>query len=345
MAQPGLVTTTPSIFTEHRADIEEEMRQILSPYSGEVYKMLKYHLGWVKPNGAPDSSNSGKMIRPSLCLHAYHAVTGRWKEALPAAAALELVHNFSLIHDDIQDHDKERRHRKTVWAIWGESQGINTGDAMAFLSNVAMSSLWDTAITHNKIRRAYQLFNTATLEMIEGQTMDLIFERRAEVGPQEYMSMISKKTGALLRCSLELGATLGSDDTKTIESFRKAGENVGLAFQIKDDMLGIWGDEKLTGKPFASDVHRKKKSLPVVIALAGPGGRHLKSIYSKKRLSGRDVRQVLNIMDENGVEAICRAKLDNSCSDAQKNIARVNVHGKARESFEQMLSFLMERGY
>ncbi|MSQ32274.1 MAG: polyprenyl synthetase family protein [Dehalococcoidia bacterium] len=335
----------PSIFERRRRDLEEELRKVIKPFTSQIYDLLRYHLGWVDEKGKRENGNSGKALRPSLCLYACTASGGDWKQALPAAAALELIHNFSLIHDDIQDRDMERRHRKTVWTIWGESQGINAGDAMAFMSQVSLANLWNTGLAPQRIRAAYALLNEATLQMIEGQSLDLTFENRSEVTVEEYLDMISKKTGALLRCSLEMGAAIGTSDTNTIAAFRKAGEKLGLAFQIRDDILGIWGDEKVTGKPMWSDIHRKKKSMPVVMTVNGKQGSQVKSIYAKEKLTGTDVETILQIMETSKSRKQCEEWLAKACHEASAEIAKVKMQGDIRKDFDDLLTFLTERDY
>ncbi len=340
-----MTQAVPSIFERRRLDIEEELRKVLRPFTGQIYDMLRYHLGWANEHGKSENGNSGKALRPSLCLYACTASEGEWKQALPAAAALELVHNFSLIHDDIQDRDTERRHRKTVWSIWGESQGINAGDAMAFMSQVCLANLWNTSLAPQKIRAAYAILNEATLEMIEGQALDLSFESRPSVTVEEYLNMISKKTGALIRCSLELGAAIGTSDTKTISEFRKAGEKLGLAFQIRDDILGMWGDEKVTGKPMWSDIRRKKKSMPIMMTINGSEGHRLKSIYAKNDLSGRDVEAVLDLMETSKARKQCEDWLSKACDDARTEISGVKMQASLQKDFDDMIAFLMERDH
>ena len=340
-----MTQAVPSIFERRRIDLEAELRKVLKPFNGQIYDMLRYHLGWVDEKGRTENSNSGKALRPSLCLFSCTAAGGDWKQALPAAAALELVHNFSLIHDDIQDRDTERRHRKTVWSIWGESQGINAGDAMAFVSQVSLANLWQTGLDPQRIRSAYALLNEATLEMIEGQALDLTFERRGEISVEEYLDMISKKTGALLRCSLEMGAAIGTSDTKAVAAFRKAGEKLGLSFQIRDDILGIWGDEKVTGKPMRSDIYRKKKSMPVVMTINSQYGNELKAIYAKDRLAGSEVDAILQIMETSKARKNCEEWLSKACGEASDAIASVKMETPMQKDFEDVIAFLTERDY
>lgn len=335
----------PSIFERRKLDLDSELRKVLKPFKGHIYDMLRYHLGWVDEHGASENGGSGKSLRPSLCLYACTASGGDWKQALPAAAALELVHNFSLIHDDIQDRDTERRHRRTVWSIWGESQAINAGDAMAFLSQVCLANLWDTGLAPERIRAAYALLNDATLDMIEGQALDLSFEKRSAVTLQEYLDMISKKTGALLRCSLEMGAAIGTSDAKTIAAFRRAGERLGLAFQIRDDILGVWGDEKVTGKPMWSDIRRKKKSMPVVMTANSPEGDRLKAIYAKNSLESSDVEAVLDLMEISGARKQCEEWLLKACDGARSEISTVKMQVGLRKDFDEIIMFLMDRDF
>ena len=256
----------PGVFNKYRADIDAELKSVLAERQSPFYDMMRYHLGWVDEKGNVLTSSGGKALRPTLCLLACEAVGGDYRQALPAAAAIELVHNYSLIHDDIQDDDRERRHRPTVWSIWGKPQAINAGTAMRVLANLALLRLKELGVPDQKQLRAHYLIDEKCMSLIEGQYLDISYETRFDITVDDYLDMIRKKTAALIACSLELGALLGTDDEQVIESFRNIGTNLGLAFQIRDDILGIWGDEQKTGKPSCSDIRRKKKSFPVIWA-------------------------------------------------------------------------------
>ncbi len=250
--------------------IESEMRDCLSaldPALAGYYGMLHYHLGWVDEHFAPvlASHNSGKRIRPMLCVLACQAAQGDAMQSIPAAASIELLHNFSLIHDDIEDDSPKRRGRPSVWALWGIPQAINSGDGLFALAHLAIGRLRDRGVPYERILAVRDIFDRTCLALTHGQHLDMSFELRPSVSVDEYMTMVSGKTAALVGASAAIGATLaGSPATAHYETF---GRELGLAFQIQDDILGIWGDEALTGKSAESDIATKKKSLPVVYTL------------------------------------------------------------------------------
>ena len=181
---------------------------------------------------------------------------------MPGAVAVELVHNFSLLHDDLMDHDAERRHRATVWAVWGPSMAILVGDAMLALAYQVLADVRDESSV-----AAAAMLGTATQGLIAGQVEDLAFERRATVRVEECVAMAAGKTGALLGCSAAIGAVLAGAPVETVAALQIYGEELGLAFQLVDDLLGIWGDSAVTGKPVGSDLRARKKSLPISWAL------------------------------------------------------------------------------
>jgi len=203
--------------------------------------MMRYHLGWIDERGYPAEAEGGKLVRPTLCLLSCKAVGGDRRMALPAAAALELVHSFSLIHDDIEDGDEERRGRATVWRIWGEPQVINAGDAMHGLARLALLRLDEESVPKGKVIRAASILDETCVEFCEGQYLDISHEGRLDINIAAYLEMIDRKTAALMACSFEIGALLGTEDESAVQSFRRLGRKLGLAYQMKDDILGVWG--------------------------------------------------------------------------------------------------------
>jgi geranylgeranyl diphosphate synthase, type I len=266
------------------------------------YGMLSYHLGWVDEQLRPATAAAGKRVRARLCLLACEAVGAPPARAVPAAAAVELIHNFSLIHDDIQDRSEYRRHRRTVWAVWGEAQAINAGDDMFVLAQLAL--LNDESTDPSITVRGARALNQACRTLCEGQYLDLDFERRATISSSDYYAMIERKTAALLESSCHLGALYGGADKASIEALSEFGKQLGIAFQMQDDYLGIWGDPKETGKPAADDVASKKKTLPLLFALqmATTEDRSvLDSIFARPGLAtSSEVDQVLGILDRCG---------------------------------------------
>ncbi len=257
-----------SIFLGHWLPrVEQEMRELLENSEEAVathYGMLRYHLGWADEALQPQSYPAGKRLRPMLCLLAAREIGGDTVQALPAAVAIELLHNFSLIHDDIEDGDERRRHRPTLWKVWGVPQAINAGDALFTIAFAAMHKLAVRGVSATNTLAALEHFTAACLALTEGQHLDMNFEHRNDVTVAEYIRMIRGKTAALLGASVAIGALLGGATTAQRQALQQFGINSGLAFQIQDDILGIWGDPAVTGKAAGNDLLRAKKSLPIL---------------------------------------------------------------------------------
>ncbi|MBE0480304.1 MAG: polyprenyl synthetase family protein, partial [Dehalococcoidia bacterium] len=271
-----------SVWNRYRPDIEAELRFVVGRASLPLYDMMRYHMGWIDESGRAAKNTAGKRLRPVLCLLTCHSLGGHWRSALPVAAAIELVHNFSLIHDDIQDSSIERRGRPTVWYMWGQPQAINVGDGMHALALSSLLRLEDIGIPNAKIVRAARILGEASLRLCEGQYLDISFERRMDIKISDYLTMISNKTAALVAGSVEIGAVLATENEPDIAHFKSFGHALGMTFQIHDDVLSIWGDEKKIGKSISTDIRSKKKTLPVVYLLEkarGAASAHLLEIY------------------------------------------------------------------
>ncbi len=293
---------------EYLAAIEQELRAILQPTSAvyaDFFNMFSYHLGWTDEQGAPRASDPGKRVRPLICVWSCEATGGEWRNSLPAAAAIELVHNFSLIHDDIEDNSAERRGRATVWKNWGLAQGINAGDAMFVLAHIELDKMSaDVSLaTYMEIHRA---FDAAIFELTQGQFLDLHFENANRVSLDDYLNMVRGKTAALLAAASEIGARISTDDPQLVALFKQFGGNLGIAFQIADDILGIWGDPAQTGKPVGADILSRKKSFPILAALQEDGQTDLREIIEKPALTLADVSTVEKILDKLGARGIAQ---------------------------------------
>ena len=265
---------TVTVDTLHRGRelLAPALRAAVGRLDEQIRLVASYHLGWCDPRGRPTEANGGKAIRPSLTLLACEAVGCPAEQALPGAVAVELVHNFSLVHDDMMDRDRERRHRPTVWALWGDPTAVLVGDALLSLAHEVID---ESASPY--ARDASHALALATRELIRGQMLDVAFEQRDDVSLEECLDMAGGKTGALLAGSAELGAVLAGAPATVATAFRAYGAELGLAFQLVDDVLGIWGWPERTGKPVHSDLRARKKTLPVVWAVqnGGPVGREL----------------------------------------------------------------------
>lgn len=249
-------------------ELQKQISRLDTPRTKSFHEMLTYHMGWTGEGAGPEAT--GKRIRPLMVLLCTAACGEDWQSALPAAAAVELVHNFSLVHDDIQDNSEKRRGRPTTWVKWGMPMAINAGDALFVISNQAIVDLKENYPAEVVVQAAEILHNTC-LELTRGQFLDMSYEERTDLGVDDYWPMVAGKTAALLSACCHLGALLGRADDSKQEAYRSFGHYLGLAFQVQDDILGVWGDEALTGKSAASDLIEGKKSLPVLAGLSAKG--------------------------------------------------------------------------
>ena len=340
----------PPMFSRFRDDVARELVSSIRTDEPVLEGMLRYHLGWGDEDGKPliSPASQGKALRPTLCLFACQALGEGWQKALPAAVAIELIHNFSLIHDDIQDGDLERRHRPTLWALWGQPRAMVAGNTMRILADITYLNLVKQGVAKERALKGSALLVESYLEMIQGQCLDLSFERRMDIALEEYLTMISQKTGALMRCSMELGALLASDDEDVIAAFGRSGRLLGLAFQVQDDVLGIWGDEEATGKPTGNDIRRKKKSFPVVYGLQRANDRArntLMSIYDKMRLDDGDVQQVLAILEETKARQHAQETLNEKAHLALREVESLPLPPWALQEMVDLVEFLTTRQY
>ena len=303
-----MTTVSPELdLSQLIADTEGEILRLVQdrdPSTHGLYEMVRYHLA-LDGRGA----NGGKRIRPLLGLLAYASIAGDHQRALPGAAAAELGHNFSLVHDDIEDGDTERRHRPTLWTLHGVPQAINAGDTLFSLSRIALHRLTDLGFADAKVLRLMRLFDETCLALCEGQYIDIATSESDELmSVDAYFDMIGRKTAALIAASIEAGALLATDDDAVIARYRAFGWALGIAFQLNDDLLGIWGAEQATGKQ-ASDVAHKKKTLPVIYAVehAGPTDRHrLLQLYASDRPSSDDLDEIVRILERVGARDYTR---------------------------------------
>jgi geranylgeranyl diphosphate synthase type I len=339
----------PSILARYHADLDAFLRDILTEGSPPLlYRMMRYHLGWEDAQGCPTEAAGGKALRPSLCLWACEALGGHRRKALPAAAALELTHNFSLVHDDIQDLDRERRHRPTVWAVWGQGQAINAGDSLLALARLTLLRLADAGLAPADVVRACRILDEACLSMIEGQCSDLEFEERAQVSVEEYLEMIEKKSGALFGAALHLGALAADADEALGERFERAGRLLGTAFQVRDDLLGVWGRRDVTGKPEAADIRRRKKTLPLLYAQSAARAEDrqaLTDIYHRQTLADDDIERVVSILERASAYDYCqdmaRGRLDESLAELSSTAITPAAYCELRE----VADFLLQREF
>lgn len=326
--------------------IEEEIQNLLTqqdPTLTPFYGMMRYHLGWVDENLQPLKAQGGKRIRPLLCLLVCEAISGDYRPALPAAAAVELVHNFSLIHDDIEDKSPRRRGRATVWRVWGVPQAINAGDGLLALAHLALHRLSTSRGNLKLLTQATQILDQACLHLCEGQYLDIAFQERTDVTPEMYLAMAGKKTSSLMECAAHLGAILATRKKRIIEAYRGFARNLGLAFQITDDLLGIWGEEARTGKGVGEDIKAGKKSLPVVYAFQEErrrGLRRLEKIYGEA-----DLDALLPILEELKVKERCQKTARHFQKRALEELEKTGIDNRAQGDLRDLALFLVERRF
>jgi geranylgeranyl diphosphate synthase type I len=262
----------PGALVRARDAVTPATRAFLARLDETSAAIAAYHLGWTDAAGVPTRGGGGKAVRPALATLSAQAAGAPARVGIPGAVAVELVHNFSLVHDDVMDGDTQRRHRPTVWAVWGTTSAILTGDALLALAHEV---LLDSASPHRAA--AARLLAETTRHLIRGQVLDVAFEQRHDVTLNECLDMVSGKTGALLSASAAIGAVLAGAPGEVIDALSTFGAQLGVAFQLVDDLLGIWGDPATTGKPVFSDLRSRKKTLPVtyVISQGGPAAREL----------------------------------------------------------------------
>jgi geranylgeranyl diphosphate synthase, type I len=284
------VSVTAPVLGRGRQLVEPSLRDAVSRLDEDTRLVAAYHFGWCERDGREITAPSGKGVRPSLVLMSGEALGAAPEDLVAGAVAVELVHNFSLIHDDLMDRDAERHHRPTVWSVWGDAMAVLVGDALLSLAHEALDESRSAYA-----REASRALGRATRELIRGQVLDVAFESRGDVTLAECVDMAAGKTGALLGVSAELGAVLAGAPEPAVHALRRYGEEVGLAFQLVDDMLGIWGWPERTGKPVFSDLRARKKTMPVVWAVRHGGA------------AGRELARWLAGSEEPTELALCRA--------------------------------------
>ncbi|MFD5476029.1 polyprenyl synthetase family protein [Streptomyces hawaiiensis] len=263
-------------------------------------RVARYHRGWCEADGTPMTtvSSTGKSVRPALALLSAVAVGGSAELAVPGAVAVELVHDFTLLHDDVIDGDALRRHRPAAWSVFGTPAAVLTGDALLVS---AMRALADAP--GGRAAEAVQELVTTLMELVEGQSRDVAFERAPEVSVAQYLAMAEGKTGSLIGCSCALGGVLAGADSERVRGLREFGRRLGVAFQCADDVLGIWGRSARSGKPVGADLAARKKSLPVVAALGGEGAaaERLRAVYATTHpLDEQDIDLARELVEDAG---------------------------------------------
>jgi geranylgeranyl diphosphate synthase type I len=343
----GTKHSLPESIASYRDTVRVELKKVIDSCPSVLCNMLRYHMGWQDEHGHSCSRESGKFIRSTLCLLSCQAVGGDMSQVLPAATAVELIHNFSLIHDDIEDASDERHHRPTVWKLWGQSQAINAGDAMFTLAYVALPKLKERGIADEKVASSTKMLSLACLELCEGQCLDVGYEDRLDTTTEDYLDMADKKTAALFAVSTSLGAYLGSEDSKLVDFFHLFGKELGIAYQIYDDILGIWGMEESIGKSI-SDISQRKKTLPVVYGLQNSEGeerKRLEKLYSQKSIEGEDITEVAKILDHLGARDYAENLAEQYYHKALAHLEATQLDTYRQAPLKETACFLLKRDF
>lgn len=334
-------SSAPEALTRHRDALEDALRAAIGDSPDPLVASARYVMGWEAADGSP-ANNGGKRIRPALCLLAAELCGGTVERAMPGAVAVELVHNFSLVHDEVQDHDAERHHRPTLWALLGTAQAINSGN---FLANRATQALLEGEGDPQRRSRALHVLTVAVHRMITGQWSDLAFEDREDVTVEAYLDMVAGKTGALLGAPFEMGALLAGATPETAAAFGRWGEQVGLAFQAQDDYLGVWGDPAQTGKSNTNDIARRKKSLPIIHGFTHPASREqVRTAYAGTgELDSAAITQVTAALDAAGAAEATKAQAQQYAARAEKILESLPLGEDGKDLLRAIATYLVER--
>jgi geranylgeranyl diphosphate synthase type I len=319
-------------------ELKKQVSRLETLHTKPFHEMLTYHMGWTGDGAGPEAT--GKRIRPLLVLLCTSASGGDWNKALPAAAAVELVHNFSLVHDDIQDNSPKRRGRDTAWTKWGAPMAINIGDALFVLSNQAINDLKENYPAEIVVKAA-EILNNTCLELTRGQFMDMSYEERTDLSVDDYWPMIAGKTASLLSACCYVGALLGGADEDKQNAYRSFGQYLGLAFQVQDDILGIWGNEAITGKSVASDLVEGKNSLPVLAGLSANGG--FAERWRKGPIKPEEVEAVAKLLATEGGYEMAHNASTQMTDLALLNLRETEPQGEAGDALFDLAEKLLKR--
>lgn len=329
--------------------VDGAMRRMLDTYTAppDFYGMMRYHLGWVDERLEPLAGARGKGLRAALLLLVNIALGGDEVTAAPLAAAIELLHNFSLVHDDIEDGSTTRRHRATLWSIWGAPVGINAGDGLFAIAHLALHQSPLCRAEPARFITILHHFEQAVLHLCEGQHRDMIFERTANVSVDDYLRMIAGKSAALIATAAWIGARAAPHaPEEAADAAGRFGRELGLAFQMQDDILGVWGDEAMTGKSATSDIASRKKTLPVLLAMAQspPESRErLHALYAQPGDGGAGTEEILALLDRAGAHDLSRVYLRRHYDAAMDALEEIGVAAHDGDLLRQFARLFVDR--
>ncbi|MER7544907.1 polyprenyl synthetase family protein [Actinomadura sp.] len=328
--------------TDVRELVDGALRAAVGRLDPRTYRVAAYHLGWTDEEGRPRRAPVGKALRPALALLSARAAVAPPESALPGAVAVELVHAFSLLHDDIMDGDRTRRHRPAAWTVFGEASAILAGDALLALAGEVLLEAPGQGSA-----KAARALAAATRRLIAGQSLDMDFETRRQVSVDECLAMASDKTAALLACSCSIGAVLDGAPESVSDALEAFGAELGVAFQLADDLLGIWGDPAATGKPAMSDLRSRKMSLPVVAALDSgtPEAAKLADLYARPDPAEDDLAEAAALVEAAGGRAWAELEAENRVQRAAGHLLGARLPDSVRAEFLRIADFVTHRDH
>jgi geranylgeranyl diphosphate synthase type I len=337
-----VTTTLPASLNRARELVWPALRAAVDTLAPDIRPVAAYHFGWAEADGTPSEGGGGKAVRPALALASAVAAGAAPEVGVDGAMGVELVHNFSLLHDDIMDRDQERHHRPTAWTLFGEARAILAGDALANLSTQVLLRPGT-----EEGMRAASLLVDGTARMIAGQSEDMAREGSLDVSTKECTAMHAAKTGALLSCASAIGAVLAGAGEAIVRPLATFGIQVGIAFQAVDDQLGIWGRPELTGKPTWNDLRQRKSSLPVVAALEQRGAEsaRLRGLLGKPDLTEAEIAEAAELVEACGGRRFAADEAERRLELALREVNRAPIEPEAREELTELARFIVEREF
>ena len=317
--------------------LEAELREVFSSRQGFLYDLLRYHLGWTDQQGLPVDNPRTLYFPPMLALLSCEALSGDFRPALPVAAGVELVYNFTLVHGDVQAGRPEAQDRPSIWWVWGPAQAINAGDGLHALGRTTIMRLAQSGVAPDRVLRAVECLDRACLSLCEGQYMDLEFQDRLMVTSAAYFDMISRKIGALTGCSAESGALAARADDSACARFLEMGSKMGMAWQVSRDVADLWGNEG--DSMSASSVLNKKKSFPIIHALENSDvatKRELGAIYMHRVLQPEDVSKLVEILDQVDARRFALEKAQELLDQAMEAVEGIGLSNEGVEGLRRL---------
>ena len=315
------------------------MRAALAEYRGVFAPLHNHHYG------IDEGRIDGKLLRPVLVMMACEMAGGDAERALPIALAVEMIHNFSLVHDDIEDNDLIRHHRPTVWAHWGKRKTVFSGNAMLKLADLTVAPMLEGGIRHDTVMAIHRRLAEVCLRMIEGQHLDILYEGAPGIGEEQYYAMVDRKTGNLIAAALECGAASSSGLPESAARLHEVGLRLGRLFQARDDMLGAWGDGT-SGKPVGGDIRKRKNALPLV-HLLNHAPKRLREAAKHELQAGppdqRATNSILSLMEQAGTREWCQSECTSHHRQLQAAITALPTTQPAKQELQHLGDYLLTR--